>query len=160
LLKSKDFLACLLSTGYLPEELPPTVTSREFADFAKRNFTTLRGQRDQLLKLSTNYDTFTAPRAKAGRRALAVVHPLAQLVISLLITERRSEIKSLIGKSGTSLYSTEDDVAQSRAFAGLNFIKRRKLAAKLHSEKSVILQAKRFRPRPEIWPHYGSWWDN
>ena len=141
LLKSKDFLACLLSTGYLPEELPPTVSSREFADFCKRHFALLRSQRDQLLKLSTNYDTYSAPRDKAGRRALAVVHPLAQLVVSLLITERQSEIKHLIGKSGTSLYDTENNLSHGRAFAGLNFNKRRKLAAKLHSEKSVILQA-------------------
>ena len=137
----KEFLSCLLRTGYLPEELPPAVTSRDFADFAKRHYQKMRHERDQLLKLSTNYDTYSAPRNKAGRRSLAIVHPLAQLAVSILITERRKEIKNLIGRSGTSLYGTEGDLEQSRAFAGLNFNKRRALEAKLHSEKSFILQA-------------------
>lgn len=141
MLKAKDFLGCLISTGYLPDELPPTVTSREFANFCKRHFHILRRQRDQLLKLSTNYDTYTAPRTNFSRRALAIVHPLGQLAVALIITEWRKEIKTRIRKSGTSLYRTDDDLVQSLAFSGLDFEKRRTLAAKLHSENSFVLQA-------------------
>jgi hypothetical protein len=140
-LSSRDFLACLLKTAYLPEELPPTVTSGEYSDFCRRNYKMVRAQKDQLIKLATNYDTYTAPRNVPGRRALAVVHPLAQLGVSLLITERRREIKSILQKSGTSLYNVSEAALTGRAFAGLDFHKRRSLAAKLHSKKAVILQA-------------------
>jgi hypothetical protein len=134
-------LACLLSTAYLPEELPPAVTSRDYSDFCRRNFIAIRAQKDQLIKLATNYETYTAPRNVSGRRALAVVHPLAQLGVSLLITERRKEIKAILQKSGTSLYDISEVASEGRAFAGLDFRKRKSLAAKLHSEKAFILQA-------------------
>lgn len=141
LAKSDEFLARLLNSGYLPEELPPTVTSRDFSAFCKRHMKSLLSQRDQLIKLSTNYDTYSAPRNKSGRRELAVVHPLAQLVISLLITEKRREIKTLIIRSGTSLYDTADGSKSDRAFSGLDFVRRRKLASKLHSKHPFILEA-------------------
>ncbi|AND93303.1 hypothetical protein AAV28_40260 [Bradyrhizobium diazoefficiens USDA 110] len=101
----------------------------------------VRAEKDKLIKLATSYDTYSAPRNVPGRRALAVVHPLAQLGVSLLITERRAEIRSLLKKSGTSLYDVSEAAAQAKAFAGLDFQKRRTLAAKLHSEKPFILQA-------------------
>ena len=67
-LSPRDFLACLLKTAYLPEELPPTVTSREYSDFCRRNYKVVRAQKDQLIKLATHYDTYTAPRNVSGRR--------------------------------------------------------------------------------------------
>src|SRR5258708_4620773 len=190
-LRPRDFLACLLSTAYLPEELPPAITSREYSEFCRRNYITVRAQKDQLIllsqsnatirssskrsgldtmkgavpdagptrrhsqrrhadvpvaaakliRLATNYDTYSAPRNVSGRRALAVVHPLAQLGMSLLITERRKEIKAILQKSGTSLYNVSEAASEGRAFAGLDFHRRRRFAAKLHSEKAVILQA-------------------
>jgi hypothetical protein len=140
-LRPRDFLACLLDTAYLPEELPPAVTSREYSDFCRRNYTSLIVEKDKLIRLATNYDTYTAPRNVPGRRALAVVHPLAQLGVSLIITERRRQIRSIIQRSGTSLYDVSEATAQRKAFAGLDFPRRRKLGAKLHSEKAFILQA-------------------
>jgi Reverse transcriptase (RNA-dependent DNA polymerase) len=140
-LRPRDFLGCLLSTAYLPEELPPTVTSREYSEFCRRHYAVVRAEKDKLIKLATNYDTYSAPRNVPGRRALAVVHPLAQLGVSLMITERRQEIKSLLKKSGTSLYNVAEAPVQSKAFAGLDFKRRRTFAAKLHSEKHFILQA-------------------
>jgi hypothetical protein len=56
-LRPRDFLGCLLSTAYLPEELPPTVTSREYSEFCRRNYALVRAEKDKLIKLSTNYDT-------------------------------------------------------------------------------------------------------
>jgi hypothetical protein len=135
-------MANLLSTAYFPSsELPPTVTSREFSDFCRRHYIRVRPQKDQLIRLATNYDTYSAPRNVSGRRTFAVVHPLAQLGVSLLITERRTEIKSILQRSGTSLYNVAEVPAERKAFAGLNFQKWRQLTAKLHSKKAVILQA-------------------
>jgi hypothetical protein len=139
--KLPDFLAALLRTAYLPEELPPAVTSRFFADFCKADFNHLRGQQETILRKTTVYDTFTAPRAKSGRRNLALVHPVAQLGVSLLITQHRNIIKSQISKSGTSLYRTNEDPHNGKAFSGLDFRKRQPLAAQLHSEFPFILQA-------------------
>ena len=139
--RQPDFLAALLRTAYLPEELPPAVTSRYFAEFCKANFSYLRSQLDKSLKSSTSYDTFTAPKAKSGRRNLAVVHPVAQLSISLLMTQHREIIRRMIAKAGTSLYRTDEDVQNGKAFAGLDFRKRQLLMAQLNSKFPFILQA-------------------
>src|SRR5262245_14184855 len=93
-----EFLAALIRTAYLPLEIPPAVTTRYFSDFCKVEYSSLKLQKNSLIRLSTKYDTFTAPRPTSYRRNLAVVHPLAQLGISLLITEHRAKIKDIIRK--------------------------------------------------------------
>lgn len=155
-----DFLAALLSDGYFPKELPPAFTTRQFADFCKTNFNYLRSQQDSIIRKTTNYDTFTAPRDKSGRRNLALVHPIAQLGVSLLITQHRKNIKQLIARSGTSLYRTDEDVKKDKAFLGLDFRKRRPLAAQLSSEFPFILQAdiSRFFIQPIHIPYLGRFW--
>ena len=139
--KQPDFLAALIRTAYLPEEIPPVVTSRYFSSFCRSEYSYLKTQQKSLIKSSTNYDTFTAPRPVGGRRNLALVHPLAQLGISLLITQHRSRIKKIISKTKTSLYRTNEDMAHSKAFAGLDFRSWDARALQLYSESKFVLKA-------------------
>jgi hypothetical protein len=136
-----DFFAALIRTGYLPLEIPPVVTTRYFSQFCKAEFATLRAQRPSILRLSTKYDTFTAPRPVSGRRNLALVHPLAQLGMSLLITEHRAKIKNVIARSGTSLYRTDENLSKGQAFSGLDFRRWDEVTARLYSECPFILTA-------------------
>jgi hypothetical protein len=45
------------------EELPPAVTSREYSDFCRRNYTAVSAERDKLIKLATSYDRSTRIKA-------------------------------------------------------------------------------------------------
>jgi hypothetical protein len=134
-------LEALIRTGYLPQEIPPAVTPRYFAQFCKSEFAALNADKKALIRLSTKFDTFTAPRPVSGRRNLALVHPLAQLGISLLITEHRRKIRKIIERGGTSLYRTEEDIANSRAFAGLDFRRWEAETARINSECLFTLKA-------------------
>jgi hypothetical protein len=135
------FLASLIRTAYLPQEVPPAVTTKYFSDFCKTEFTFLKGEQDKLIKQTTKFDTFTAPRATPGRRNLAIVHPLAQLGLSLLLTQHRSKIRRIINKSPTSLYSAVEDPDKWRAFSGLDFPRWERETARLCSEFPILLRA-------------------
>ncbi len=113
--KQSDFFAALIRNGYFPQELPPVITTRTFAQFCKDNHPILKAQQSTLVGKTTNYETFTAPRPNLGRRNLALVHPLTQAGISLLITQHRKKIGELISKSGTSLYRTEEDLQKFKS---------------------------------------------
>lgn len=69
----------------MPEEIPPLITTRDFANFCKTNYPFLKGSLAQN-RTATKYSTFTAPRPVSGRRNLAVVHPVGQLPALLLVT--------------------------------------------------------------------------
>jgi hypothetical protein len=155
--KAARFFSALIRTAYLPQEVPPAITTRYFADFCRDNFAFLKAQQGSLMKTTTNYETFTAPRAKSGRRNLALVHPLAQTNISLLITQHRKPIKDLISKSTTSLYRTEDDLGNSIAFLGLDFSQRHPLQAKTASEYPFILSADISRFFYTVYTHSIPW---
>lgn len=135
------FLAALIRSGYLPTEVPPTVTTRYYADFCRDNYIGLKSQLNRVIKLSTKYDTYTVPKPLSGRRNLALVHPLAQLGVSLLITQNRARIKHIISKSGASLYRTTEDIDNFKAFAGLDFRAWSKLKSRLYSNNRYILIA-------------------
>jgi hypothetical protein len=139
--KSARFFSALIRGAYLPAELPPAFTSASFAEFCSKNFDLLKSQQSVLGKTATEYETFTAPRTKSGRRNLAIVHPLAQMNVSLLLTEHRQKIKKVVGRSHTSLYRTDDDLDRSIAFKGLDFAKRRELQSRVYSECRFILSA-------------------
>jgi len=135
------FLSCLIRTAYLPDEVPPAVTTRHFARYCETQFGSLKAQQGDLLKRTTNYDTFTAPRTNSGRRNLAIVHPISQLAISLLITQHQREIRKAITKNGVSLYRTQSDLTNERAFLGLDFEKRRVPVSEAFSKSQYVLQA-------------------
>ncbi len=107
-LMPRDFFAALIRTAYFPQELPPAITTRYFADFCRTNYPGLKAIKNTLLKRTTNFETFTVPRLNNSRRNLAMVHPISQTALSLLVTEHRKAIKELIAKSGTSLYDTQE----------------------------------------------------
>src|SRR5436305_267090 len=118
--RKPDFLAALIRTAYFPRELPPVFTTRYFSDFCRDQFTFIAGVRNTLAE-TTRYDTYTAPRVTGGRRNLAVVHPIAQVHLSLEITDHRTEIKKLISRNSRSLYRTHENMAAQKAFEGLDF---------------------------------------
>lgn len=136
------FLAALLNRAYFPVELPPVVTAKYFSDFCRDNYASLRAELRDFLRLSTEYTTFTAPRGQlASRRQLAVTHPLAQLGLSLAITQNRKKIKNIISSKRHSLYSPNEDPVEGRAFAGLDFRKRDIESARIGSECEFVLKA-------------------
>jgi hypothetical protein len=155
--KPARFFSALIRTAYLPLELPPAITTRYFADFCRNDFAFMKSQHSLLLKTTTNYETFTAPRARSGRRNLALVHPLAQAGLSLSITQHRKKIKELLAKSRSSLYQTTEDLKNSYAFVGLDFTKRNALQAKILSEYPFVLNADISRFFYTIYTHSIPW---
>jgi hypothetical protein len=156
-LKPRDFFAALVRSAYFPQELPPTITTKHFAEFCRTNFPVLSAQKNALLKRTTNYETFTAPRLRTGRRNLALVHPISQTALSLLITQHRKAIKGLISNSGTSLYRIEEDASKEKAFVGLDFRLWEVRRAITCSEYSFILEADISRFFYTVYTHSIPW---
>ena len=156
-MKRSDFLSCLIQTAYLPKELPPIITSRHFSKFCLDEFVFLEGQLGSLLKLSTKYDTFTAPRSETGRRNLALVHPLGQLPISLLITKHRSTIRKMLVNDGASFYESNENIKKRLAFSGLNFESWRAATKDLYSLFPIVLKADISRFFYTIYTHSIPW---
>jgi hypothetical protein len=155
--KPARFFSALIRRSYFPTELPPAITTYFFADFCGKNYSFLKGQQPSLRKTATHYETFTAPRTKSGRRNLALVHPLAQTNISLLITEHRKKIRDIISGSKSSLYRTNEDLKNFVAFSGLDFQKRSALQAQAYSEYPITLNADISRFFYTIYTHSIPW---
>lgn len=134
------FFSSLIRNAYFPVELPPAITTKYFADYCRSDYAFLKSQQANLIGKTTNYETFTAPRGATGRRNLALVHPLNQAGLSLLITQQRAKIRTHIGKSKTTLYRLDQNVQASKAFEGLDFRKWETLKAKVYSEYPFVLQ--------------------
>jgi hypothetical protein len=139
--KQPDFLGALIRTGYLPLEVPPIITSRHFAAYCKKDYVALKPVVATLRKLNTKYCSFSAPRTANSRRVLALVHPVAQLALSLLLTEHRGKIQKIIQRSGASLYSVEEDIPSSKAFVGLKFREWEPKREQIAAECAFILTA-------------------
>jgi hypothetical protein len=155
--KPSDFLWALVRTGYLPAELPPAITTRLFADYCRSDFAYLNAEKNSLLRLNTNYGAFSAPRSRNSRRVLALVHPLGQLALSIAITQHRREIKKLVNRSGTTLYSFVENLDGGRAFKGLDFKKWDRVRSKLQSEYPFVLTADISRFFYTIYTHSIPW---
>lgn len=140
-MKDADFLSSLIRTGYFPAELPPVITTRHFAKFCKDEFPFLNSKVGDLLKLSTRYETFTAPRQDMGRRNLALVHPLGQLGLSLILTKYRRKIKNALNGNITSLYSLSEDTKAQRGFKGLDFQQWRERRSEILSSCEFVMRA-------------------
>ncbi|MEG3620111.1 hypothetical protein V5T82_16725, partial [Magnetovibrio sp. PR-2] len=91
-LPKNEFLSSLIRTAYFPEEVPPVLTTKTFSEYCKLDFSYLEPERRRLSKLNTDFETYTVPRTVEGRRNLAIVNPLAQLGLSLAITENKKAI--------------------------------------------------------------------
>jgi hypothetical protein len=155
--KPPEFFAALIRSNYFPRELPPAITTRTYAEFCKTNYSFLKTAQSGLISKTTNYETFTAPRTGVGRRNLALVHPLSQAGLSLLITQHRTKIRKIISESGTSLYRTEENMAASKAFLGLDFQKWRNAKASTYSEYQFVLQADISRFFYTVYTHSIPW---
>jgi hypothetical protein len=155
--KPAEFFSALIRSSYFPRELPPAITTRTFAVFCKAQYAFLKTQQRELITKTTNYETFTAPRVGGGRRNLALVHPLSQAGLSLLITEHRAKIRKFISQSPTSLYRTDEDISSSRAFLGLDFRKWRSERARTFSEYQFVLQADISRFFYTVYTHSIPW---
>ena len=132
-----------MRTAYLPIEVPPAITTKSFSEFCGRHYKELAATTHNLVKKSTTYETFSAPRPTGGRRTMSIVHPLAQIGLSTVITKHREKIKRIIEKRGTSLYRTQENVSAEKAFAGLDFrrwdIERaRRRGMSLHSHRRYL----------------------
>lgn len=108
-------------------------------------------------KLNTKYDTFTAPKTNNGRRNLALVHPISQLAISLLLTQHKAKIKKIISRSTASLYRTHENQTQGKAFAGLDFRQREILIPRICSKRAYILKADISRFFYTVYTHSIPW---
>lgn len=117
----------------------------------------LKNQQQYLIKRTTKYETFTAPRTANGRRHLALVHPLSQLGISLLITQHRAKIAKLIRASGVSLYRTDEDPQRAKAFKGLDFRRWDEMGARICSECAYVLKADISRFFYTVYTHSIPW---
>jgi hypothetical protein len=155
--KAPEFFAALVRSSYFPRELPPSITTRRYAEFCEANYRTFKSAQSTLISKTTNYETFTAPRLGSGRRSLALVHPLSQAGLSLLITQHRAKIRKIISENGTSLYRTDENMSASKAFIGLDFRKWRSARASMFSEYQFVLQADISRFFYTVYTHSIPW---
>ncbi len=151
------FLHALIRNGYLPEEVPPVVTAKFFSEHCKTNYSYWNAQTNKLIRLSTEYDVFSVPKTTTGRRLLTLVNPVAQLGLSLIISENRVAIKKKIARSKISLYETEENLAADRAFKGLNFEKWHDLQDSISSRYAYALKADISRFFYTIYTHSIPW---
>lgn len=127
-------LSALIQTAYLPAEIPPTVTARYFADHIRSNYKTLKSYKPSI---PTHFDKFSIPRENGTRRDLAVVHPAAQLGLSTILAQNHKSIRDIIKKTGISLYDTQIDLDNFKAFKGISF-------RELDNKRTEIAEKKRF----------------
>jgi hypothetical protein len=152
-----EFLGALLRNGYIPEEVPPIVTAKFFSAHCKSNYAYWLSQHDALIRLSTEYDIYSVPRATTGRRPLALVNPAAQLGLSLILSENRQAIKEKMARSTISLYDTQENIAENKAFSGLNFEKWHELQDSISSKYPFAVKADISRFFYTIYTHSIPW---
>jgi hypothetical protein len=152
-----DFFWALIRSGYLPEELPPVITTKYFSDHCKANHPYWLANYKKIIKLSTIYDIFSVPRATTGRRLLALVNPIAQLGLSLIISENRASIKKVMSRSSISLYENIEHINEGKAFKGLNFENWHKYQDAISSEYPFAVKADISRFFYTIYTHSIPW---
>lgn len=135
------FFKYLMQTAYLPVEVPPAISARNFAEYCCYSYGSLKCEYVNLSKSNTQYETYSAPRTKNGRRVLSLVNPVAQIAMSLAITDHRAEIRKLLGNSLGSHYSTNTDSVTYRAFKGLEFRRFEQSCLAIMSAYPFILRA-------------------
>jgi hypothetical protein len=132
----QSIAACLVQTAYLPTEIPPAITTRGLAEWCRSNYRKL-DQTREVLKSPTHYERFSAPRENGTRRDLALVHPSAQLLITLILTEHHQRIRRLIAGTQISRYAPEPDPENFRSFKGVQF-------RGLDAARSAVAQSRAF----------------
>lgn len=152
-----EFFYCLIRRAYFPHELPPSFTTKYFSEFCKTNFLKLTAEFKSQGKLNTHYDTYTAPRTRNLRRHLAVVHPLGQIAVSIVIAENKSKISKLILADHSSFYRVTENKEENLAFEGLDFARWRESKNALFSEHPVVLKADISRFFYTIYSHSIPW---
>lgn len=152
-----DFIWALIRSGYFPEELPPVITTKYFSDHCKANYTYWLTNHKNIINLSTIYDVFSVPRATTGRRLLSLVNPIAQIGLSLVISENRISIKNAISRSSISLYETIENINDGKAFNGLNFEKWHEYQDAISSEYPFAVKADISRFFYTIYTHSIPW---
>jgi len=135
------FLGSLIRTAYLPDEVPPLLTTKQFSEFCVQFYKDYEGAKKSQLIRTTNYDTYSAPRTTEGRRNFAIVHPIAQLRLSILITLNRTKIRDIIQGQAHSLYRTTENTEESRAFEGLDFRSWDANLARICTDSPFLLEA-------------------
>lgn len=93
------------------------------------------------MRKTTKYETFSIPREYQARRPLAVVHPISQLAISLLVTKHRAALRKRVSDSSMTLYDCSESPQRSRAFKGVNFRKSDQRGPAICANNAVILRA-------------------
>jgi hypothetical protein len=139
-LSAKTALRFLLKSHYLADDFPKVLTTADFSDYCFNNYNKLASA-DELLKRTTLYGFFSAPRTTTLRRVLALPHPASQLALSRLIADNRKEIQTTIDSAKISLYDTKTRAGPDRAFLGVNFNSKSIKEAEILFHYPVVLKA-------------------
>jgi hypothetical protein len=105
----------------------------------------------------TQFDKFSIPRENGARRDLAVVHPAAQLRVSLILADNHKKIREIITSSGMSLYNCEADLENFKAFKGISFRDLDRKRSDVARHKSYVLNADISRFFYTIYTHSIPW---
>lgn len=116
------------------------MTTGGFADYCVAKFDSLSSILE-MLKRTTVYGRFSAPRTMTTRRVLALPHPASQMTLSLIIAQERKNIATIIRSSPLTLYKTNLKSNRSRAFSGLNFRMRVKQETAILAQYPFVLMA-------------------
>jgi hypothetical protein len=157
--RHQQILGALIQTAYLPAEIPPVVTARHFADYARAEFKNLKKLKasTKTLQTPTLYDRYNIPRENGTRRDLALVHPRSQLNLSMILTERHQLIRQIITDMKVSRYRADADLKNFKAFKGISFSNLDRARAEIARRKAWILSADISRFFYTIYTHSIPW---
>jgi hypothetical protein len=117
--KSERFKA-LLQSGYFPEELPPPFNTLDLAKF--RSFVASEWKKVNGGKYPrSTFETYSNPRVKRVRRNLALVNPVAQLVLAKLIADNWITLRKALRDSDYSIQVPEIESDKEKAVSPPDF---------------------------------------
>lgn len=153
---SEARLQRLLSRGYFPSELPPPFTSFDFG----RHAPAIASELDlpKISKFWTKPEQYSVPRYGHARRALAIVNPVNQLLVSQIIASNWLAIRKRLKRSKITEFDPQIVLkGPGRAVTGVDFdgVARRKAELLANFGRYVKTDVARFYP--SVYTHAIPW---
>jgi len=143
----------LAGKGFLPRDLPPVFTSKSFG----ANYTAIvKSMAAGIPKKWTQYEPYSMPRAKIGRRIAGIVNPIPFVGLSEVISVNWKDIKKIFAKSKIS-FSKPSFKSKDRAISESDFRGFRNSQVTESAGFSFALHADFSRFFPTLYTHAIEW---
>ncbi len=152
----------LISKGYLPYEIIPAITTKDFAKKAEQISNYIKSFKGEQ---SSKYYSYSIPKVKHVRRTLGIPNPYHQLKLSQIIVENWEDINDFIQSSPISLskpkvneLSVTNDLREVRTFSReINLSDISKYSILSSTDSRYLLKADISRFYPTVYTHIIPW---